>query len=259
MPGLARPFRRTARQLVGGDYFRGSTSNSVYINHPMFAKEPVRYIRAFLLLQNDLLRLFEYIEPADQNSVCYSFRVHELLLRASIEVEANCKAILAENGYKKSGKRASEWTMDDYKKIEASHRLSAFQVRVPNWHGNNSIRVPFASWRGTPSESPPWYRAYNATKHDRQANFALANLEHAVDAISGVLAILAAQFANHDFDPTSNPFGRGDEGSGFWPATGSFFTVRFPDDWLEDQCYGFSSQDWQSMKNQPDPFEQFSY
>jgi hypothetical protein len=259
MLGLARPFLRTARPFVGGDYFRGSSANSSYISHPQYAHEPVRFVRAFLLLQSDLLRLFEYNEPADQNSGCYSFRAHEILLRASIEVEANCKAILGENGYKKAGRKARDWTMDDYKKIELSHRLSGFQVRVPNWHGNLNIRAPFASWGVAPSVSPQWYKAYNATKHDRHLNFEEANLANAVDAVCGVLVMLAAQFANHDFDPTSSPWGRGDEGSGFWPATGSFFTVRFPDDWPEDQRYGFSGQEWDALKAQADPFARFSY
>jgi hypothetical protein len=34
----------------------------------------------------------DYVEPADQNLNTYSFRIHELLMRACIEVEANCKA-----------------------------------------------------------------------------------------------------------------------------------------------------------------------
>jgi hypothetical protein len=54
-----------------------------------------------------------YVEPADKNLECYSYRIHALLLRACIELEANCKAILKENGYSKGG----NWKIDDYKKI----------------------------------------------------------------------------------------------------------------------------------------------
>jgi hypothetical protein len=55
--------------------------------------------------------------------------------------------------------------INDYKKIEESHRLSAFQVKIPIWHGSNDIRTPFASWAS--GGSLPWYKAYNDTKHDR--------------------------------------------------------------------------------------------
>jgi hypothetical protein len=258
MPGINQPYRRTVRQFAAGDYFqadgyRDGGGNSSYVTHQAFANEPDKYVRAFLLLQNDLKRLFEYIEPTDANSSCYSFRIHEVLLRACIEVEANCKAVLKENGYQK----LNDWNISDYKKIEASHRLSAFQVKMPIWHGSSDIRTPFASWAS--GGSLPWYKAYNATKHDRHVNFAMASFGHAVDAVCGLLALLSAQFVTHDFDPTSSPWGRGAEGGSFWPAIGSYFIVRFPDDWPDDERYDFSAKDRQNMKTQSDPFQQFHY
>jgi hypothetical protein len=93
----------------------------MYIMHPAFAKEPQHYIRAFELIQEDLLDLFDYIEPADVNLHCYSYRIHALHLRTCIEVEANCKAILKENGYP----TGSDWNMRDYKKLEKTHHLSS--------------------------------------------------------------------------------------------------------------------------------------
>jgi hypothetical protein len=74
----------------------------------------------FLILLKDLQELFDYVEPADKNLSCYSYRIHALSRRACVEVEANCKAILKENGYTKSG----DWNMGDYKKIEKTHLLS---------------------------------------------------------------------------------------------------------------------------------------
>src|SRR6266478_9389592 len=122
MTGLQTPYRRTARAFLNGCYFGGRLG---YIRHPKFAENAEMYIRGFLLLQKDMVNLFEYIEPVDQNLRCYSFRVYELLLRACVEVEANCKAILRENGYTKSG----YMNMRDYKKIDSSHRLSSYEVK----------------------------------------------------------------------------------------------------------------------------------
>ena len=101
------PYRRTCRQFVDGSYSEGGRWQ--YMLHPKFAQAPEHYVRAFLLLLKDLQELFDYIEPADKNLHCYSYRIHALLLRACVEVEANCKAILKENGYSKS----DNWNMDD--------------------------------------------------------------------------------------------------------------------------------------------------
>ena len=265
MAGLDRPYRRIARPFVGGDYMR----QSQYITHAAFAISPERYVRSFTLILADLRRLFEYIDPSDANSGCYSFRTHELLMRASIEVEANCKAILSENHYAPLTKPKSasatpkprdqkSWNMkDDYSKIEASHLVSEFRVRVPQWAGNQNIRAPFGAWTGATPVSLPWYQAYNATKHDRHINFSQATLGNVVDAVCGVLVMLVAQFATYDFDPTSNPIGRGDEGTSFWPAHG-YFTVRFPDSWPEAERYGFADN-WGSLRTETDPFRSYPY
>jgi len=83
MEGITRPYRRTTRPFMNAGYPWGRQS---YICHPRFAQEPEMYVREFRLLQKDLDRLFEYIEPSDDNVQCYSFRVYELLLRACVEV-----------------------------------------------------------------------------------------------------------------------------------------------------------------------------
>jgi hypothetical protein len=129
---VSRPFRRTVRQFTDGSYAEGGRAG--YIRHPRFALDPEHYVRAFFVIQKDLLELFDYIEPADANRQCYSYRIHELFIRACIEVEANFKAILSENGYTRGG----DWNMrDDYRKCEASHFMSAYQIKLPVW-GNPS-------------------------------------------------------------------------------------------------------------------------
>ena len=247
---VTQPYRRTYRQFVDGGYVRG------YILHPRYAVAPAQYIRAFGLLQKDMLDLFDYVEPADRNLPCYSFRIHELLLRACVEVEANCKAIMTENGYTGARKKVDKMNMNDYKLIEQSHRLSSYEVRFPYWHGNCDIRRPFASWmRGG---KPPWYDAYNSTKHNRYELFDQATLEHMTDAVAGLLVILSSQFYTHDFSPgdmflSIEPSARND---GMQSAIGGYFRIRFPNDWPVDQQYDF---DWQVLAKESDPFQSFDY
>ena len=147
-----RPYRRTCRQFVDGDYTEGGRSG--YIRHPKFAQSPEQYVRGFLILLKDLKDLFDYVEPADKNLACYSYRIHALLLRACVEVEANCKAILKENGYSRSG----DWNMGDYRKIEKTHFLSAYEVKVPNWSGTKSTWSSKTTADCLPTESG-WLRS----------------------------------------------------------------------------------------------------
>ena len=40
----------------------------------------------------------------------------------------------------------------------------------------------------------PWYAAYNAVKHNRETHFDEARLEHAFNAVSACVIMMAAQF-----------------------------------------------------------------
>ncbi|MFL5614853.1 MAG: hypothetical protein ACJ796_14415 [Gemmatimonadaceae bacterium] len=204
-----------------------------------------------MLIQNDLHRLFEFIEPADKNLNAYSFRTHELLLRSCVEVEANCKAILTENGYQQN----RNLTMNDYRKLNATHRLSSYEIILPVWNGQSSVRKPFAAWSA--GEGLPWYGAYNATKHDRYSVFHEANLEQTIDAVAGLLVLLSAQFHTDDFAPASYlKWKTGDRYDGTAVGIGGYFQVRFPTDWPEEDRYDFH---WQLMMTEEDPFGQLTF
>ncbi len=131
------PFKRNCRCNMDGCF-----SGEGYITHPEFADSPIDYIRAFMLIQKDLINLFDYIEPSDTNEVTYSFRIHELLIRTCIEIEANFRAILIENGYQK---KSADLNMGDYKKLNTSHRLSSYSVLIPYWSGNKSDQFSHSS------------------------------------------------------------------------------------------------------------------
>ena len=245
---IERPYRRTCRQFVDGKYAKGGRSG--YILHLKYAKSPEHYIRAFLLLLKDMQDLFYFIEPSDTNLGCYSFRVHELLLRACVEVEANCKAILLENGYSKN----DDLTMEDYKKVESSHKLSSFEVLFPVWKGGGALRKPFSAWANNGSLS--WYQAYNKTKHDRHEKFEQATLENMIDAISGLLVILSSQFHKEDFSHGPILLALSGPGGEMESAIGGYLRINFPDNWPTDQRYDF---DWQNLMDETDPFQEFPY
>jgi len=62
---VSKPYRRTIRQFIDHHYAEGGRWK--YIRHPRFATEPEHYVRAFAIIQKDLLELFDFVEPADTN------------------------------------------------------------------------------------------------------------------------------------------------------------------------------------------------
>ena len=94
---VLRPYRRTCRQFTDGSYSEGG--RWIYLLHKRYATDARHYVRAFLLLQQDVLDLFIYIEPSDKNLHTYSHRIQQLLMRVCAEIEANLTAILLDNDY----------------------------------------------------------------------------------------------------------------------------------------------------------------
>lgn len=251
--GLAKPFRRTSRQLADGSY--GNNGHWQYLLHPRFAKEPRHYIRAFLSLQADMLLLMDFVEPAEANLSTYSHKIQQLLVRACIETEANLTAILRENGY-----GGGQLSMQDYQLVNHSHALASYEVRVPTWRGAGDIRRPFHAWADGRS-SLKWYRAYNKSKHDRHDNFHLATFEALVDAMAGLIVLLSAQFHQEDYTSVAKSLSISsgysyDTDDGMDTAIGEFFRVKFPSNWPESKRYDF---DWEVLRREEDPFVNFDH
>lgn len=250
-----KPYHRCCRQFSDGTYTEGGRWR--YIIDPRYAQSPEHYIRAFLLIQKDLLKLFDYIEPSDTNMKSYSFRTHELLMRTCIEVEANCKAIFNENIYNdKEKEKVIQWSMNDYKKINTTHRLSSYKVKLPIWKGCLNVREPFKNW-GYNKSLNWWQNGYNVTKHDRHNEFENANFENLIDAVCGLLIILSSQFYTEEFSSGSILLAADDYiNDGMVCAIGDYFRISFPNDWPTNNRYNF---DWQVLKEEKNPFDKFDY
>jgi hypothetical protein len=226
--------------------------------HSSYADHPENYIRAFELIQKDLLALFESVEPGDQNLSTYSFRIHELLMRTCIELEANFKAILLANT---RSRPAGKLNITDYFKINKSHYLSEYEVRLPYWTGTGSVWKPFNEWAVNASSANPWsltwYKAYNAAKHDRASALSQANLENLLYAVTGLEVVLSAQFFNYDFGPIDYMISRRRPYLGFEPGIGGYFSVKFPQNTPATDRYDFA---WPNLITQTsNPFDKFDY
>lgn len=249
--GVIKPYYRTAREFTDGFY--SNSGHSRYIDHPAYADRPSDYIRAFLLIQKDLQALFEYIEPSDQNGAAYSFRTYELLLRTCTELEANFKAILRANKYTKN---PDKWNIGDYSKVNKSHFLSDYEVKMPYWTGGSNFRKPFAAWGNTPPSSLTWYRAYNTSKHDRAQELKSATFSDLIDAFCGLSVVLTAQFLDHDFGPSNGSLRLQGIGDGCEEGLGKYVRLRYPSGLPSNKQYDF---EWQALAATSDPFQEFDY
>lgn len=258
---ISKPFYRTVREMKSGP--NSGYSGWAYIQDKSYANNPEHYVRALELIQNDLRSLFEFVEPSDENLATYSYRIHALLMRTCIEVEANFKAILEENNFTPP-KRSCD--MRDYRKVDASHHLSSYRVVLPIWNGSPKIWQPFQAWKSSRGQSIQrnqggtaiaWYRAYNASKHNRQDQFKQANFDNLMQAIAGLLVLVTAQFKDVDFSAGSSSIAL--EGHGYHPmeaSIGSMFRIEYPSDWSSAEQYDF---DWSVLNKQTDRFQKFDY
>ena len=253
-----KPFHRNYRGFIESP--NSGYSQWAYIVDRDYAQAPEHYVRAFLIIQNDLQKLFEFIEPSNQNLNTYSYRIHELFMRTCIEIEANFKAILRENTFNPTDNKANirpekRWNIHDYWKVNQTHHLSSYKIYLPIWDGNNSAFQPFKQWKN--SSELFWYQAYNHSKHDRQNNFKEANLENLINSITALLILLSSQFGTQDFSPSITTRSVNTDSYYFTkPALGNYFHIDFPKDWSDDEKYDFN---WTQLKMQPDRFEKIDY
>jgi hypothetical protein len=145
--------------------------------------------------------------------------------------------------------------MKDYRKVDATHHLSSYEVILPIWNGAPRILKPFEPWkpaRGQPDRkglSLPWYQAYNASKHDRQDKFKRANFDNLVMAVAGLLALISSQFRNRDFSAGPTLLSTEQDYHPMEASIGSLFRIKYPEDWTDAELYDF---DWRGLKTQKD-------
>jgi hypothetical protein len=146
-------------------------------------------MRSLVAMLNEI---FQAVHPAGDNLNCYGSSIRSLILLASTECEAQWKGVLRANGYA----AGANLTRRDYVKLSAPMKLQEYGVELSHypWLGE---QMPFRDWaKGADGKAPllPWYDAYNAVKHDRETNFALATLSVAIQAVTACWVMIAAQF-----------------------------------------------------------------
>ncbi len=138
------------------------------------------------LLNRELQRVLEYVEPVKQNADVYSFRICDLILRTCMEFEAVCRdAVSIVIG---DPTPRHKMKVGHYFKLRDFYNLSRYDVGVMFWRPKVYVD-PFGPWWG-PNPNLPWWNRHHALKHDRHTNFHDATLLLLVECMAGLFALM---------------------------------------------------------------------
>lgn len=150
-------------------------------------------LQAIRLLLERLDELFLYIEPTTTSLPTYSHKTRELLILASTEVENAWARYLSDGAVQPQA--GARFTTNDYVRLHPKLHLAEYRLSLKAYPAVPASR-PFHGWASAnPTQSLPWYHAYNQTKHDRQAHFDKATLGHCIDAVAASLILFATRFS----------------------------------------------------------------
>lgn len=150
-----------------------------------------------ILLQK-LQEILLYVEPSVEGLQTYSHKIRELLILACTELESSFK----------SYKLGNNKTTNDYVKILDSVNLAKCKISLVGYT-NPYKCCPFEHWNsGDPTQSIPWYDAYNKVKHHKDSSFYLATLENCINAIAANVIMFVIRYSPtmlyNDTDVCSN-------------------------------------------------------
>ena len=159
--------------------------------------------------------IFRHVEPCSDNLRAYGHEIRQLLILAATETESSLRAVLRANGYEQKG----QWSTRDYVKLLKPMHLAEWELSLQGYPLLPPV-APFNSWDvDAPTQTLPWYEAYNDVKHDRERAFPKATLAHAITATAAAFAVFVAQFGEPDER-------RGDGLGDFHVTKRSTFTLR---------------------------------
>jgi hypothetical protein len=243
---MSAPYIRIIRPLYQGYYGHD------HLIDPRYCTERQSLIHSFYIIQNDLKKIFDYIELHDNNKNTFSHRIYELFLRSCTEFENNCTGILKDNGYTKP----DNFNIKDYFKINAASKLNEYEVKINVWSPSPITVKPFQDWNAATFTSLSWYQSYNDVKHNRSLNFSKASLENLIKSISGLYVILVSQFGRIVFNPYQTTMMSMTDNDGFHSAQDSILSVKFPTSWTPADT---TAIDWNTIKLTANPFNQFTF
>lgn len=141
----------------------------------------------------EVKELFRIVEPCERNAGTYGHRIRELLILLCTEIEACWSGVLKANG-----KGIGRLSTQDYVWTCEPLRLKEWKVKLKDY---DVFLEPFVEWSPErPTQSIPWYDAYNKVKHDREGSFEYASMFSVLQSAAALHILQVAQFGPSVFD-----------------------------------------------------------
>lgn len=149
--------------------------------------------QSLLLLLVRLEEILNYIEPNGVGLEAYGHKTRELLIIACTEAENYWKQYLRLAG--KVGSSKTVFTTKDYVSLKDPLHLEEFEVTFTRYKSVSPL-MPFKGWDQSvgPTQSLPWYHAYNKTKHDRERHFGESSLRNCISAVAANVVLFSVRF-----------------------------------------------------------------
>jgi hypothetical protein len=169
-----------------GLYFRSEIYQALTISE--YTQRTAEQTLRILIEKLDEVLL--YIEPSQTGLSTYSHKCRELLILACTEVENLWAQYMRIANASPVGR---VFTTNDYVKLLSPLYLNEYEISCKLVSNTYSVN-PFGNWSpSSPTQSLPWYNAYNKTKHDREQYFSEASLENCIHAIAAVIVLFCVR------------------------------------------------------------------
>jgi hypothetical protein len=147
--------------------------------------------QSLLLLIMKLYDILLTIEPTQNGLAAYGPRIRELHLLACMEVESSLRLYLTEG----MGNRAPERpNTSHYFALKDRLHLGDFNVHFAQYRMLAEVN-PFTAWTAShPTQTLPWYDAYNKSKHNRHAESSQSTLHAAIESTSAAIILFAVRY-----------------------------------------------------------------
>lgn len=142
------------------------------------------------ILLGKVRELLQYVEPSTPSMTSFGYKMRELLILASTEVESYFKALT-------SPKSGHAQTTSDYVSLLTKVDTTKYEIGYVDCIQRYSCS-PFKNWKvSAPTQSIAWYDAYNKVKHDKGSNMTKATLKNCLDAVAAAIILFSIRYSPH--------------------------------------------------------------
>lgn len=150
-------------------------------------------VRAARMIYDRMNTLFAAVEPHPSQKDTFGFLQREIIVLACTEVESAWRSVLSAHATPMDP-TSKRWSTKDYVRLLKPMRLDEWTVSL-SIHRDFGSFSPFKGWdEDKPTQSLPWYDAYNAVKHGREDSLQTATLGNVVNAMAAAFIMTVAQF-----------------------------------------------------------------